>query len=76
MAVNKKNGHWTNHSYAPPGMGTAWTVTKAVTGYHLRTIPEENILCRVADGNVYFWDRRNGKELCISLDHLNRLAME
>lgn len=74
---NPKPGYYTNYSYASQGRATAWQIESAMpgSGVLLRTL-SGTLLCRVADGSVYFWDKFHRQEIQISIDHLVRMAFD
>lgn len=74
MVSNPKDGYYTNHSYARPSAATAWRVeTRPESGTYLRTVGG-TLLCRIADGSVYLWDKYERREIEISINHLANMA--
>ena len=71
-------GYWTNASYAVERV-TGFQVAPAKTGVFIRTVgttyePQGRILCRIANGNIYLWDRDKHADVEISIDFLNQLG--
>jgi hypothetical protein len=79
MASHDPNaGIWANLSYAVE-RATGFQIAPAKTGLFIRTLPTEYephglILARVANGNLYLWDRDKRADVEISIEFLQRLA--
>lgn len=73
----KPNGNSSRINYIHPSHKTAWKVTDAGTGYHIRANnpPMDRILCRVASGQVYLFDRDQKVEVAINVAELVRISM-
>ena len=66
---SKPNGNSNRINYIHPSHTSAWKVTDAETGFHIRANnpPLDNILCRVASGHVYLYDRDRKAEVGINI---------
>ena len=73
--TDTREGFYTNYSYAPATVqATAWQVVhRPDSGHFIQTMGGVS-LCRVGNGNVYFWDKKARAEICISLEQLARIA--